>query len=201
MISFQEVSDFYLKYKDKPTKKGWEKFGNSVNGWFTLQLGENIDNAGEFAKWVSQNEYFVECLINWIEGNGVIMTREGQIFIIVEETPLMADNIKDPDVASISQTDWNIDALVKLGFYSIENLESKAPITELPEDFSVVDGAWFDDDNDWGYTDWSRFMSNTIGATDDEVADLPIYFAFLPKDFTSLLNWKTTESLRNLFGL
>ena len=201
MVSFQEVSDFYLKYKDKPTKKGWEKFGNSVDGWFTLQLVDNIDNAEEFAKWVSENEYFVECLINWIAGNGVIMTRAGQIFIIVDETPVMADNIKDPDVASISQTEWNVDALAKLGFYSIETLEDMAPITELPEDFSVVEGAWFDEDDDWGYTDWSRFMSNTIGATGDDVANLPIYFAFLPKDFTSLLNWKTTESLLNLFGL
>ena len=175
--------------------------GNSVDGWCTLQLVNNIDNAEEFAEWVSENEYFVECLINWIAGNGVIMTRAGQIFIIVDETPVMADNIKDPDVASISQTEWNVDALAKLGFYSIETLEDMAPITELPEDFSVVEGAWFDEDDDWGYTDWSRFMSNTIGATDDEIANLPIYFAFRPKDFNSLLNWKTTESLLNLFGL
>jgi hypothetical protein len=161
----------------------------------------NTDNAEEFAKWVSENEYFVECLINWIAGNGVIMTQAGQIFIIVEETPLMADNIKDPDVASITKTEWNIDALVKLGFYSIENLEPMAPITELPEDFGVVGGAWFDEDDDWGWTNWSKFIENTISGTGDEEGNLPIYFAFRPKDFNSLLNWKTNESLLNLFGL
>ena len=200
MVSFQDVADFYLKYKGDPTKAAWEKFGDANNGFFTLKLASNTEDADDFNDWVSENPYFVECLEAWVDGKGVIMTRMGEAFIVLEGTPLRLTNFKG--LATLSKkAEWNVGELLQVGFTEIEQLAGEKPIEELPKDFKVVGGSWFDTDDDWAYTPWSKFINEAIDGTAGTKSNLPIFLEFSLSNFDSLLNWKTTESLRNLFGL
>jgi len=199
MVSFQEVADFYLKSKGDPPKSAWEKFGDTHKGFFTLGLAGNTEDADDFNDWVIENPSFVDCLEKWIDGKGVIMTRMGEAFIVLEGTPLRLTNFMG--LATLSnKAEWNVGDLLQVGFTEIENLVGEKPIQELPKDFKVVGGSWFDTDDDWAYTPWSKFVNESIGGLDTK-DNLPIFLEFQLTDFDSVLNWKTTESLRNLFGL
>jgi len=200
MVTFQDVADFYLKYKGDPTTAAWEKFGDAHEGWFTEGLHDSTADAEDFNAWVSENPYFVDCLEAWVEGNGVIMTRTGQAYIVLEGTPLCLTNFKG--LATLSnQAEWKVGDLLQVGFTEIEQLSGEKPIEELPKDFKVVGGSWFDTDDDWSYTPWSKFINEVIVGTAGTKSNLPIFLEFSLSNFESLLNWKTTESLRNLFGL
>ena len=200
MVSFQEVADFYLKYKGDPTKPAWEKFGDTHKGFFTAGLDGNVDDADDFNDWVSENPIFVDYLEKWIDGKGVIMKRSGEAYIILEGTPLKLINFKE--LAELSQkAEWNVGDLLQVGFTEIEQLAGEKPIETLPKDFQVVGGSWFDTDDDFSYTPWSRFINEVLGGIDANRHNLPIFLEFQLTNFDSLLNWKTTESLRNLFGL
>ena len=200
MVSFQEVADFYLKYKGDPTKPAWEKFGDTHKGFFTAGLDGNVDDADDFNDWVSENPSFVDYLEKWIDGKGVIMKRSGEAYIILEGTPLKLINFKE--LAELSQkAEWNVGDLLQVGFTEIEQLAGEKPIETLPKDFQVVGGSWFDTDDDFSYTPWSRFINEVLGGIDANRHNLPIFLEFQLTNFDSLLNWKTTESLRNLFGL
>tara|TARA_B100002019_G_scaffold67733_1_gene58306 strand:- start:628 stop:1230 length:603 start_codon:yes stop_codon:yes gene_type:complete len=200
MVSFQEVADFYLKYKGDPTKSAWVKFGDANKGFFTVNLAGNTEDAEDFNTWVNERgNPFIECLEAWVDGKGVIMTRMGEAFIVLEGTPLRLTNFKGLATLS-SKAEWNVGDLLQVGFTEIENLVGVKPIQELPKDFKVVGGSWFDGDDDWAYTPWSKFVNESIGGVDTK-DNLPIFLEFQLTDFDSLLNWKTTDSLRNLFGL
>jgi hypothetical protein len=135
----------------------------------------------------------------WVKGQGVIMTRNGQAMIILENTPLLLTNFKQ--LAELSKkSEWSVGDLLMVGFVEIEQLKSEEPITELPKDFKVVGGKWFDTDDDWNYTPWSKFMTD-FGMTNSNKSNLPMFLEFQIKNFNAILNWKSTESLRNLFGL
>ena len=200
MVSFQKVADFYLKYKGDPTKGAWEKFGDTHKGFFTVGLDGNVGDADDFNDWVSENPNFVNYLEKWVDGKGVIMKRSGEAYIILEGTPLKLINFKQ--LAELSQKDeWNVGDLLQVGFTEIEQLAGEKPIQQLPKDFKGVGGSWFDTDDDWEYTPWSRFADGVIGGVNENKYNLPIFLEFQLTNFDSLLNWKTTESLRNLFGL
>ena len=200
MVSFQEVADFYLKYKEDPTKPAWEKFGDTHNGFFTLGLDGNVGDADDFNDWVTENPVFVDYLEKWIDGEGVIMKRSGEAYIILEATPLKLINFKE--LGELSQkAEWNVGDLLQVGFTEIEQLAGEKPIETLPKDFQVVGGAWFDTDDDFSYTPWSRLINEVFGGVSENKYNLPIFLEFQLKNFDALLNWKTTESLRNLFGL
>ncbi len=200
MVSFQEVADFYLKYKGDPTKPAWEKFGDTHKGFFTAGLDGNVGDADDFNDWVSENPVFVDYLEKWIDGKGVIMKRSGEAYIILEATPLKLINFKE--LAELSQkAEWNVGDLLQVGFTEIDQLAGEKPIEGLPKDFQVVGGSWFDTDDDFSYTPWSRFINEVLGGVDANKYNLPIFLEFQLTNFASLLNWKTTESLRNLFGL
>ncbi len=199
MVSFQEVAEFYEKYKGDPTKAAWEKFGKANKGFFTLELHENVGDAEDFSGWVSENPYFAECLEKWIDGKGVIMTRSGDALIILEGTALRLSNFKVLAELS-SKEEWNVGDLLKVGFTEIEQLLGVKPIEKLPTDYKTVGGEWFDTDDDWNYTSWSKFLTD-FGGTSSEISSMPIFLEFQLTNFDALLNWKTAESLRNLFGL
>ena len=200
MVSFQEVADFYLKYKADPTKSAWEKFGDTHKGFFTLGLDGNVGDADDFNDWVSENPSFVDYLEKWVDGKGVIMRRSGEAYIVLEGTPLKLINFKE--LGELSQkAEWNVGDLLQVGFTEIEQLTGEKPIETLPKDFQVVGGSWFDTDDDFSYTPWSRFINEVLGGVDANTYNLPIFLEFQLTNFDSLLNWKTTESLRNLFGL
>jgi len=199
MVSFQEVAEFYLKYKGEPTKAAWEKFGDANKGFFTQDLHDNTGDAHDFGEWVSDNPYFEDYMEKWVDGKGVIMTRSGNALIILEGTPLMLSNFKHLAQLS-SKAEWSVGDLIEVGFTEIEQLSGEKPIEELPKDYSTVGGKWFDTDDDWNYTPWSKFITDFNG-TSEEKHNLPIFLEFQLNDFTAVLNWKTAESLRNLFGL
>lgn len=200
MVSFQEVSDFYLKYKGDPTKPAWEKFGDEKNGFFTVGLEGNVDDAHDFDNWVSENPSFVDYLEKWVDGKGVIMKRSGEAYIVLEATPLKLINFKELGELS-RKAEWNVGDLLQVGFTEIDQLSGEKPIEELPKDFKVVGGSWFDTDDDFSYTPWSRLINEVFGGVADNKSKLPIFLEFQLTNFDALLNWKTTESLRNLFGL
>ena len=200
MVSFQEVADFYLKYKGDPTKPAWVKFGDTHKGFFTLGLDGMVGDADDFNDWVSENPFFGDSLEKWIDGKGVIMRRSGEAYIVLEATPLKLINFKE--LGELSQkAEWNVGDLLQVGFTEIEQLAGEKPIEALPKDFKVVGGSWFDTDDDFSYTPWSRFINEVIGGVNDNKHNLPIFLEFQLTNFDALLNWKTTESLRNLFGL
>ena len=106
------------------------------------------------------------------------------------------------ELGELSQkAEWNVGDLLQVGFTEIEQLAGEKPIEALPKDFKVVGGSWFDTDDDFSYTPWSRFINEVIGGVNDNKYNLPIFLEFQLTNFDALLNWKTTESLRNLFGL
>ena len=200
MVSFQEVSDFYLKYKGDPTKPAWEKFGDTHKGFFTVGLDGNVDDAHDFDNWVSENPSFVDYLEKWVDGKGVIMKRSGEAYIVLEATPLKLINFKELGELS-RKAEWNVGDLLQVGFTEIDQLSGEKPIETLPKDFKVVGGSWFDTDDDFSYTPWSRLINEVFGGVADNKSKLPIFLEFQLTNFDALLNWKTTESLRNLFGL
>ena len=199
MVTFQDVADFYLKYKSYPTTAAWEKFGDAHEGWFTEELHDSTADAEDFYGWTVSYPQFEETMDKWVKGQGVIMTRNGQAMIILENTPLLLTNFKQ--LAELSKkSEWSVGDLLMVGFVEIEQLKSEEPITELPKDFKVVGGKWFDTDDDWNYTPWSKFMTD-FGMTNSNKSNLPMFLEFQIKNFNAILNWKSTESLRNLFGL
>ena len=199
MVSFQEVADFYLKYKGDPTPGAWEKFGDAHEGWFTEGLHDSTGDAEDFNAWVGSYPAFEEKMEKWVKGQGVIMNRSGQAMIILQDRPLLLTNFKQ--LAELSKnSEWSVGDLMMVGFVEIEQLKGEEPITELPKDFKEVGGKWFDTDDDWNYTPWSKFMTD-FGMTNSGKENLPMFLEFQIKNFDAILNWKSTESLRNLFGL
>ena len=199
MVSFQEVADFYLKYKGDPTPGAWEKFGDAHEGWFTEGLHDSTGDAEDFNAWVGSYPAFEEKMEKWVKGQGVIMNPSGQAMIILQDRPLLLTNFKQ--LAELSKnSEWSVGDLMMVGFVEIEQLKGEEPITELPKDFKEVGGKWFDTDDDWNYTPWSKFMTD-FGMTNSGKENLPMFLEFQIKNFDAILNWKSTESLRNLFGL
>tara|TARA_B100000686_G_scaffold7659_1_gene7597 strand:+ start:3955 stop:4557 length:603 start_codon:yes stop_codon:yes gene_type:complete len=200
MVSFSDVAEFYLKYKGDPTSAGWEKFAELYGIPFLENLEDETDSANEFEEWTDLNPLFMQTLAKFLDGKGVIMRRtEPQAVFILPYEPYAVE-IKDfKRFAKFAQeSSWSIKELITVRF------EPEAELSSLTQDelkdiqnFDVP-GTWFDSDDDWGYTHWSKFI-NRMGFEEDD--DMATFIEFDILNFDTVLNWKDVETLRKIFAV